>query len=68
MFILDSHCHLDDRQYRKDFEQIINRARLAGVVKMLTVGIDPQTSEKAVSLAESHTGIYASVEEVHGKK
>jgi TatD DNase family protein len=61
MNIFDSHCHLDDKAYRKDLVQVIDRARQAGVARMMTVGVNKNTAERAVELAESHPGIYASV-------
>jgi TatD DNase family protein len=61
MNIFDSHCHLDDRTYARDFEKTLERAHSAGVTRMMTIGIDKRTSALAVSLAQSHTGIFASV-------
>ena len=61
MKIFDSHCHLDDKSFRKDLDQVIKRASDAGVVRVMTIGINGSTSARAVSLAKSHDGIYASV-------
>ena len=61
MNIFDSHCHLDDRTYARDLEKVLQRARRAGVTRMMTIGINQRTSALAVSLAQSHTGVYASV-------
>ena len=61
MKIFDSHCHLDDRMYRKDIARVIERAHQNGVVRMLTVGVNKETAFRAVSLAESYPDIYASV-------
>ncbi len=61
MMLFDSHCHLDDRWYEKDVNDVIDRARAAGVKKMMVVGITEKSSKAAVSLAESNDGIYASV-------
>jgi len=61
MKIFDSHCHLDDKAYRKDLVQVIDRARQAGVARMMIVGVNKKTAERAVELAESHPGIYASL-------
>lgn len=61
MKIFDSHCHLDDKTYAKDLDAVIERAHYAGVSRMMTIGVDKKTSVLAVSLAQSHTGIYASV-------
>jgi len=61
MNIFDSHCHLDDKSYAGDLDAVIERAHNAGVSRMMTIGVDKRTSVLAVSLAQSHTGIYASV-------
>ncbi len=61
MKIFDSHCHLDDKAYRKDLDRVIERAHQAGVVRMMSIGVNKKTAARAVELAESHPGIYASV-------
>ncbi|MDX6384945.1 MAG: TatD DNase family protein [Blastocatellia bacterium] len=63
MFI-DSHCHIDGPEYDADREEVIARARDAGVDTMLNVGTgDPHSGAfaKAVDLAEKHEEIYAAV-------
>ncbi len=61
MRIFDSHCHLDDRSYDKDRREVLERARQAGVAKVMVVGVDLQSSRKAVRLTEQLTGCYAAV-------
>ena len=61
MKLFDSHCHLDDKTYMKDIAQVIERAHRNGVAQMMTVGVNRKTAARAVSLAESNPGIYASV-------
>jgi TatD DNase family protein len=61
MKIFDSHCHLDDKGYDKELPDVVQRARKADVRAMIAVGIDLETSRKAVALAGSYDGIYASV-------
>ncbi|MCP4624998.1 MAG: TatD family hydrolase [bacterium] len=61
MKIFDSHCHLDDASFRKDIDNVIKSAIDAGIVRMMTIGINGRTSARAVSLAQSYDGIYASV-------
>ncbi len=59
--IFDSHCHLDDRAFANDLDQVITRAKTAGVKAMMTVGIDPESCRRNVQLAETCPGLYASV-------
>jgi TatD DNase family protein len=61
MKLFDSHCHLDDRAYGQDLARVIERARRNGIMRMLTVGVNQKTSIRAVSLAEAHGELYASV-------
>jgi TatD DNase family protein len=61
MKLFDSHCHLDDKSYNRDLDEVIDRARRAGVIRIMTIGVNKRTSARAVELAESHPGIYASV-------
>ena len=61
MKLFDSHCHLDDKQYKRDFKGVLKRAANAGVKGMLTVGVSHKSSSQSVSLAESNAGVYASV-------
>lgn len=61
MKLFDSHCHLDDTVFAPDFDTVLQRAAEAGVKRMMIAGIDGHTSARAVELAESCHGIYASV-------
>ena len=62
--IIDSHCHIDGPEYDSDREEVITRAREAGVNSMLNVGTgDPNSGafERAVKLAETYEQVYAAV-------
>jgi len=61
MKLFDSHCHLDDRVYDKDFKAILSRANNAGVSRIMIVGVDKKSSTRAVALAESKPELYSSV-------
>jgi TatD DNase family protein len=61
MFI-DSHAHLDGEEYDADRDEVMARAREAGVVAILNVGTgDPHSGalERAVRVAEKYEGVYA---------
>jgi TatD DNase family protein len=60
---LDSHCHLDGPRFDSDREQVIVRARDAGITHMLAVGTGdgPGTLDCAVKIAEKYDSIYATV-------
>lgn len=59
--LFDSHCHLDDKSYSKDIENIIKNAEENGVLRMMIAGVDEKSSQKAVSLAETYPGVFTSV-------
>lgn len=61
MRFFDSHCHLDDHSYTKDFENMLLKADKALVKGMMTVGVTERSSEICVHIAEQHEGVYASV-------
>jgi len=62
MFI-DSHCHLDGPRFDSDREQVISRAKEAGIAKILCIGTGdgPGTLDCAAKIAEQHDFIYATV-------
>jgi TatD DNase family protein len=59
--LFDSHCHLDDRSFVKDLDEVIMQAKQAGVEKIMVVGISQKSCRMALKLAENYQGIYASV-------
>ena len=61
MSLIDSHCHLDDKQFRRDREAVIQRALEAGVETMLAIGSPPPDLEAGLRLAEAWPQIYATV-------
>ena len=59
--IIDTHCHINDIKYDLDVKEVISRAVESGVEKMICVGTDLKTSEKAIELADKYSEIYATV-------
>ena len=63
MFV-DSHAHIDGEEYDSDRDEVVERARAAGVRAILNVGTgDPQSGafERAVRVAEAYEDVYAAV-------
>ncbi|MBV9085127.1 MAG: TatD family hydrolase [Acidobacteriaceae bacterium] len=63
MQLVDSHCHLDDPQFDTDCDEVIRRAREAGLKYILSIGTGngPPDLSCAIRLAEEHESIYATV-------
>ncbi len=63
MRLVDSHCHLDDPKFDEDREQAIERARAAGVERMMAIGTGngPPDLEVAVRQADRYPFIYATI-------
>jgi TatD DNase family protein len=63
LFFIDSHCHINSEQLRKDAAEVIRHAADAGVKRLLVAGSDPADSAEAAALAHAHEseGVYASV-------
>lgn len=64
MNLVDSHCHIDGDAFDGDRDEVVQRAREAGVVAMLNVGTgDPHSDDlrKAVAVAEKYDNVFASV-------
>jgi TatD DNase family protein len=62
MFI-DSHAHLDGKKFDSDREQVIERARAAGVGAIVAIGNGdgPEDIECGIRLAEKYEFIYATL-------
>jgi TatD DNase family protein len=58
--LIDSHCHLDDYE---NLDEVIAKARAAGVERMLAIGIGngPHEMHVAVDIARKHPEVWASV-------
>src|SRR2546427_156663 len=59
--LIDSHCHIDDARFDADREPMLQRARDAGIGHFVTIGCDLETSRAAVTLAQRHPFISATV-------
>lgn len=57
----DTHAHLDFPAFDNDREEVIDRARRAGVEKIICVGCDPLSSDRCIELAHKYDFIFASI-------
>ncbi len=63
MHLTDSHCHLADKRLYSDLDEIIGRARLAGVRTIISVGAigSIESDRLTVEIAEHTPGVCAAV-------
>jgi TatD DNase family protein len=59
--VIDSHCHLDFKQFNKDRDAVMQIARDYGVVRMINSGVDFSTNQKSLELAKTHDFIFATL-------
>lgn len=59
--MIDTHCHLEMDAFGKDREDVIKRAKEAGLEAIITIGSDFEGCKGAVALSEKHDFVYATV-------
>ncbi|HSA84117.1 MAG TPA: TatD family hydrolase [Patescibacteria group bacterium] len=59
--MIDSHCHLNFHAFENDYENVIKRAKEAGVHTIINTGTSITSSAWAVELAEKYDNLYAVV-------
>ncbi len=59
--IVDTHCHLDLRQFDDDREAVIERAAAAGVTRLVNPAIDLDSCRRVLALAERHSQVYGAL-------
>jgi TatD DNase family protein len=65
--LCDSHAHLDGSEFAEDRDQVIARARAAGVERMLLIGLwrKPGDFGNSLQIQESHPGLFGVTFGVH---
>jgi TatD DNase family protein len=59
--LIDTHAHLEMREFNDDRDEVIRRAREAGVDYIVTIGTTVESSRDAVMLADKYDFIYAAI-------
>jgi TatD DNase family protein len=57
MFV-DSHCHLNDPQFKEDLLQVLERAKALNVKHMLTISTELKEIPDLEALSEAHPSLY----------
>ncbi|UCH83975.1 MAG: TatD family hydrolase [Candidatus Latescibacterota bacterium] len=59
--MIDSHVHLNHRDFKKDFDAVLSRAREAGVTGMVNIGFDLESSRETAAYVERYPFMYGAV-------
>jgi len=54
MILVDDHCHLTHEFYKNDLDQVLERARKAGVVAIICSGVNAPTNREVLALAKKY--------------
>ena len=61
MRLIDSHAHLDMKDFKTDFDRVLSRALDGGIRHIVTIGIDLNSSRAALELAENYEFISSTI-------
>lgn len=59
--LVDTHCHLDFNRFDPDRTEVLNRARVAGVERIVVPAVDLSSNARVVKLAAAYDFVYAAV-------
>ena len=57
--IYDTHVHLNDEAYADNIDLVVEEAKEQGIKAMFVMGIDKETSLKAIELSKIYQEVYA---------
>jgi TatD DNase family protein len=58
---IDTHCHVYEENIPGGQDHALQAARDAGVVTMIVIGTDADTTRQAIDIANMHPDVYATV-------
>ena len=59
--MIDTHCHLTDKRFDKDRQQVFDRAHASGVTHFVEIAYGPGIWEKGFALAAEHPNLFLAV-------
>ena len=57
----DTHCHTQEQMVETGSDELLERARAAGVGRFVVIGTDVDTSTQAIEIASQHPDVWATV-------
>ncbi|MBI5414996.1 TatD family hydrolase [Candidatus Peregrinibacteria bacterium] len=61
MHLIDTHCHLNFDKFDIDLDDVVKRAKAAGVTKMISIGCRVEDARKTIPILEKYEGVYGSL-------
>ena len=61
MNLVDVHCHLTHEKFEKDLDEVISRAKKAGVKAIICSGVNPADNKKVLEIAKKYDIVKASL-------
>lgn len=58
-FFYDTHAHIDYPDFKNELPQLIERAKAAGITRIISIGTNLESSQRAIALAEQFENVYA---------
>ncbi|MDO8488419.1 MAG: TatD family hydrolase [bacterium] len=59
--MIDSHCHLNDKEFIGRIAEVISTAKEVGVTRLICNGWDMSSTQSAIEIAEKNSGVFATV-------
>ena len=59
--LIETHAHLDYPDFAHDLDEVLRRAKDAGVTRIITIGTSVESSRRAIALAEKYPAVYAAI-------
>jgi len=57
--LVDTHAHLQEPEFARDVDEVIERAVAAGIVAIIVPAVDAESARRGVSLARRFDGVFA---------
>lgn len=57
MEIIDVHCHLEAEEFHDDLEDVLNKARSVGIIKLITSSVSPEQWDTSLALSQKYSEI-----------
>jgi len=59
--LIDTHCHIHESDFPLAVDEVLSRSVVADVTRMICVGTNIDSSAQAITFADSHKGVFASI-------